>query len=112
MFSSVVRFFKGLFSKKTIKAIDNALEAAAPYVAAAIPVVETIIALTPTRSDDEILAVVKHFGLLNLFDMGSDRGTILRDVAVEVVREKVKDRVPTSLLNTSIELAYQAVKRG
>lgn len=111
MFGSMFRFFKNLFSRKTLTAIDNALHLAAPYVAMALPIVEEIIRLTPTRSDDEILALLQHFGVLKVFDAQADRGVILRDIAVKVIRTKVKDPVKTSVLNLAVELAANSLKQ-
>src|SRR5215204_2828991 len=96
---SILRFFKNLFSKRSLHAITNALRGAAPYVAVALPIVEQIVKLTPTRSDDEIFRVIQHFGLPRVFDLSADRNVVLRDIAVEVVRMKVKAPVATHVLN-------------
>jgi hypothetical protein len=108
---SILRFFKNLFSKKSIDAIEHALQVAAPYVAMAMPIVEEIAKLTPTRSDDEILAVLKTFGLHEGFYREADRGGLLRDIATEVVSRNVKDPVKTSVLNLAVELAYNATRK-
>src|SRR4051812_25517039 len=102
---SIIRFFQTLFSKETVRAVDRALHAAAPYVNIALPIVEQIVKFTPTRADDEIIRVIRHFGLDRVFDAQTDRSVLLRDIAVDVVRQKVKDPVSTHVLNLGVELA-------
>jgi len=92
---AVIRFARRLFSPSTKRYIDMAL-----------PIVEVIAAMTPTRIDDEILAAYRRFGLEQLFDPRKDKAVLLRDLAVEVLRQKIRDPLPRRLLNLIVELAY------
>ena len=84
---------------------------AAPFVQIAIPVVELIVKMTPTLADDAILAACEHYNYASLFQSNSDPKVVLRDLAVQVIREQVKDPVATQVLNTAVELALGVVRK-
>jgi len=92
---AIIRFARRLFSPKAKRYIDQAL-----------PIVQVIAEMTPTRADDEILAAYRRFGLEKLFDPAQDKAVLLRNLAVEVVRQKIRDPLPQRLLNLIVELAY------
>jgi len=98
---SVIRFARRLFSPRAKHYIDQAL-----------PVVRIIAEMTPTRADDEILAAYEHFGLAKFFDPTQDKAVLLRDLAVEVVRQKVRDPLPSRLFNLIVEIAYNLYRES
>lgn len=61
-----------------------------------------------TRSDDEILVLFKYLGVFKLLDLEGYRGVVWRDIAVEVVGDRVKYPVATSVLYLTVEVAYGA----
>jgi hypothetical protein len=103
-FSALGRFFKRLFSKETTEAIGR-------YVEAATPIVEMIAMMTPTRADDEILALLKALKREGLFDPAIPREDILRRVAVSMLSERFPG-VAGRWMNLAVELAYNAFKES
>lgn len=106
---SIAKFFKALFSPETAAAIQKGIETAAPYIKQALEVVKVIAALTPTRADDEILALLEKYGLPAILEPGANRAEILRQVALAELQKKypgISDRT----LNRAIEIALGAVK--
>lgn len=76
-FTKIVKTVASWFKDpKTRVAFEQTLQNLQPYVQAALPVVEVIVALTPNRTDDELLAVAKEFGVLDLFKPGMSDGNI------------------------------------
>lgn len=110
-FKAIGKFFKNVFSKKTLAAIESTLNKVGPIVQVALPVVRQIAALTPMRTDDEILRLLDYYGITKVVTAENNRSIVLRDVAVEALKKKynLTDQ-ETSLLNLAVELAYQTMK--
>lgn len=109
--SAIAGFFRRLFSKETADALNSALQEAAPYVEMALPIVRQIAALTPTRTDDLILAAYDAYGLKDLWDSSKPKDVMLRDLAVAVVRNAAKTDVASRILVLAVELAYSTYRK-
>jgi hypothetical protein len=105
----ILAFFARIFSRDTSDKILKGLEAAAPYYRKALEVVETIAALTPDRTDDQIVAVLKRFASPVVLGSTQDRSALLRDVAVAALRKQFPEAADRQL-NRAIEVALGAVK--
>jgi len=103
-------WLRGLFRPEFAQRIQAGLEAAAPYLSRAYEIVSLIAALTPTRTDDEILDAARRLGIVEfLIDPAADRGEILRHLALEALR-RIFPQAPERQLNRAIEVAYGAVR--
>jgi hypothetical protein len=102
-------FFAGLFSARTAAAIQRGIEASAPYVGQALSVATAIAALTPNRTDDEIMAVAKRYAVPVAWGSAEDRGEVLRAVGLAALR-KTFPQAPASDLNRALEVAVGAIK--
>lgn len=99
-----------LFRPELADKIQRGLEAAAPYLQTAYEIVSLIAALTPTRSDDEILDAARRLGIIQfLIDPSADRGDILRRLALEALKRLFPEAAERQL-NRAIEVAYGAVR--
>jgi len=110
----IIDFFKKLFSSYTSKKIGSVLsilDKVGPLVEKAYPIVKRIAELTPNKTDDQILAVYKQYGVENYFKTGADRAILLRDLA-KVVLIQVENINPVAeyILNLAVELAYAKFK--
>lgn len=89
---------------------EKDLKLACAYVSKALPIIETIAAFTPTRADDELIALYKRFALPGveawLSTPVAERGDALREVARTVLAREVEPGTPQRVLNAAIELAY------
>jgi hypothetical protein len=104
-----LEFFKGLFNNGP-EGFMLLLEKISPLVNRAYPVVKKIAQLTPTKTDDMILAAYEFYGMDKLFVSGTDKGVALRDLAKQVVKATSKDPLSDYLLNSAVELAYAKYK--
>jgi len=106
-------FFAKVFRWFTSDAAQRVAEKIQEYCKAALPVVEFIASLTPTRIDDEIIALFKRFGLENVEKYlalpQDDRGTALMAAAVSELQRQFPD-APISQLRAAIELAVSLSK--
>lgn len=79
----------------------------------ALPIVEVIAALTPTRVDDEIIALFKLYALPNLDKWLQipieQRGVVLLEVAVSQLQKHFPN-VPIFMLKAAIEMAVVKFK--
>jgi hypothetical protein len=110
---SLAHFFtsiKDFFSKPSVAA---AFDKALSLVPEAIPVVEQIAALTPTRTDDEIIAAFKHFFIpldTALLAVPQDqRGMLLFNLAVAAV-QKLVPAGASSIIGLAVQAAVTALK--
>lgn len=78
-----------------------------------VPVIQYIAKMTPTRVDDEIIAIYKTYGLPNVEKYLSlpkeDRGAALLNAATQVTTRYFPG-VPTNVIQTGINLAVTAMK--
>jgi len=106
-------FFAKVFRWFSSDAAQRVAEKIQEYCRAALPVVEFIASLTPTRIDDEIIALFKRFGLGNVDKYlalpQGDRGAALMAVAQAEMQKRFPD-VPISQLRAAIELAVNLSK--
>lgn len=99
-----------LFRPEIADKIQRGLTAAAPYLQTAYEIVALIAALTPMRSDDQILEAARRLGIIQfLIDPAADRGAILRQLALEALK-RLFPQAPERQLNRAIEIAYGAVR--
>lgn len=104
-----VEFFKALFDNGP-EEFMKLIEKVSPLVNKAYPVVKKIAELTPTKTDDKILAAYEHYGLGKMFTAGTDKGLALRELAKSVIKDKNPSALNDYLLNTAVELAYAKYK--
>lgn len=106
-------FFKSLTGIFKSGAAEKVFNKVAELVPKALPIVETIAALTPTRTDDEIVALFEAYGvplLVKLTDMPAEkRGYLLLDVATETMKKRYPG-TSTSVINSAVQLAVAAIK--
>lgn len=110
VFSGVKKFFFKLFGDNG-DAFMDLIEHISPLVNKAYPFVKKIAALTPTKTDDNILAAYESLGFGGLFVAGSDKSLALRDLAKKLLVAAHPDPVSDYLANTAIELAYAKYKQ-
>lgn len=108
--SGVKKFFSKLFGANA-DGFMALIENLAPIVNKAYPFVKKIAALTPTKTDDAILAAYEQLGFGGLFVAGSDKSLALRDLAKKLLIATHPDPVSDYLANTAIELAYAKYKQ-
>lgn len=113
-FTKFIKKIAGFFKDpKTKAAFEQTLQTLQPYIAAAEPVVETIVALTPNRTDDELLALAKQFGVVDLFKSNMTDGEVknfLLDAGTAALQKAVPDPVESSTLRAAIDVAYSTYK--
>lgn len=112
-FKAIGKFFQTMFSWFSGNQAQKIAEAIKNYAIAALPVVEFIASLTPTRADDEIVDLFKRLLLPNveayLALPKEDRGAALMAAGLSLLQKQFPD-VPVSQLRAAIELAVQAMK--
>ena len=108
IFSSILHWFQGSHPK-----VQAALDQAAHIAQVALPIVEQIAALTPTRTDDEIIAAYKHFAVPVIDAQVSGgiggAGAALLSLGTAVVQAQFPG-LPVSLVQTGVQLAVTAYK--
>lgn len=97
--------------------VKHTFEQVAGLVSMATPIVAAIAALTPNRTDDEIMAAYQRYGvpLTTVFQAGDQTaiGNALLNLATSLLRAKLGDQqgaVATNLLQTAIQIAVTALK--
>lgn len=102
--SAVRRFVAGDRAKA-------AVAQAVAMVKQALPIVEAIALLTPTRADDEIVALFKAYGLPAVekwLELPADRrGAALFEAASQLLARQFPG-VLMNIINTSVQMAYTA----
>ena len=112
-----MKFLQGLIQKIarffTSGRAEAALTTAAELVPRAIPVVQTIAALTPNKTDDEIASAFAKYGQQFqstwLNGPAGQRGALLLQLATAVLAQQVPG-VATNILNTAVQLAFTGAK--
>ena len=112
-FKAIGGFFGKVFGWFSSDAAQRVAQKIAEYSKAALPVVEFIASITPTRADDEIIALFKRFALPKveayLALPQTDRGAALIAAAVAELQKRFPD-APMSQLRAGIELAVSISK--
>lgn len=112
----VTSWFGSLASPEGQKRLNKVLVTAYDLLDVALPVVETIAMITPTKADDEIVHLVKIYLPHINPPIGpitdEEKAGLIRAAAVAELAERVSDRtgIPNSTLNLAVELAYAAFK--
>ena len=115
MFRLIGRFFKrvaGWFGDGN--AVKKVLDQAYGLLTAALPIVEDIAKLTPTRADDEIVALIRKWGLkLHVLTYTDERskGLFLHQIAAASLK-RVFPGMPNSVIDLAVQLAYTAWRAG
>lgn len=102
-------FFKGIFSKDSRTALVEAFETIKPFMPAVFDVVKVAAALTPNKTDDEIVRLSLALGVPELWGDRSKEEVIRSMVAAAVKR--ALPGLPDVVINSTIEAAYLAVKK-
>ena len=109
IFGGVWKFLTGDKGQKVAAMIEQ-------YVAMALPIVKAIAALTPTRADDEIIALFEKYGVANLHAYLAlpiaDRGPALLAAATTELARFVPAGTPATILQTAIQIALANIKFG
>lgn len=108
---SFFRWFVGLFTSPKGQAV---LSTIANLAQQAEPIVEIIAAATPNKTDDEILAAYKQYGVPVMIQLANNNqkaaGAALLDLATTLLQRKVGSGVAWNVLNSAAQLAYSAYK--
>jgi len=110
IFATPVDFFKRLFAHGP-DGFMQLIERLSPIVNKAYPVVKKIAELTPTKTDDVILAAYEYYRVGHLFKADTDKGMALRDLAKQVIKDRNTDPLSDYVLNSAVELAYAKFKQ-
>lgn len=113
-FNNIWSLVRNFFSKLFGSGADDfmaLIEALAPLVNKAYPVVKKIAQLTPNKTDDVILAAYEELGFKGVFVPGTDKSLALRDLAKKLLIASNPDPISDYLANTAIELAYAKYKQ-
>lgn len=111
---SILGFFKaiGRFLTGAANKVANVVNDLAPKV---LPIVEMIATLTPTRKDDEIIALFNKFALPNvqafLLLPEADRGLALLSAGTKLA-QKQWPNIPVSQIQAALQMALLAFKNG
>ncbi len=113
-FKGIFSFFSAIFTKPTLKKLDGVftqVEGILPY---AFEIASFIAKATPTRADDEILALASSVAFSGAIDLHSKEDA-LRSIARFLLQKKLRDQVvdaADSVMNAAIEIAVAGVKVG
>ena len=103
-FASLIRYFRGGQAEKAFNAaVDKAM-----------PVVRTLVKITPTRADDEILAAYDRYQVRAYVDQiratpADKRGYLLLQLATDVLAREFPE-LPTHILDNAVGAAVTQVK--
>ena len=109
--SAIKDFFRRLL--RFFKKADAALRQVEDILPDAIAIVSLIAAATPTRSDDEIIALARDYssGPVALIDL-TRKEDALRAIARLALQRCVRIGLKDHIANAAIELAVTALKSG
>lgn len=102
------RRFRGLFGPDMADLVVAGIQTAAPYVPEVYAIVRRVAQLTPTRTDDEILAAAEALGVRP--DMTAPTtGDALARMVLSWAQRKWPE-APVRQLRRAIEIAYGALR--
>jgi hypothetical protein len=110
--TAVGGFLLGYFRGDVADLITKGVKQAGPYLQPAYQLVTIAVTLTPTRADDEILALVNRFGLSQALDLSippEERGPMIFDMVVNALKGQFPD-AETRRLRRAVELIYGGQK--
>jgi len=99
---SFISKLKGIFSPRSVSKFYG-------YVSSAYPIVEFIAIATPTKMDDQIIAVANQLGVKAMLEGSVPKGEVLKNIAVQAARKKMPE-VPAEIVARAVEAAYQQMK--
>lgn len=100
---SFLRKLKSVFSPSKLNIVRG-------VVGSVYPIVELVAQMTPTKTDDEIMACANALGVKTfLIARPEDQGEALKEIAISVAKKKLKS-VPVDVIARSVEAAYQQMK--
>jgi len=106
---AIANFFRRLFAPGWAELLVAGVEAASPYIRTAYEFASVAAAMTPTRADDELLALAERLGVPNLWRSEISKGEAIARIVYLALREKYPDATERSL-RRAIEIAYGAIK--
>jgi hypothetical protein len=106
---AITSLFARLFSRDLAAKLLQGVEAAAPYLALAYGFAETAARTTPSRTDDEILALARELGVPALLDPGEDKGVAIGRVVFRALKKRYPEAADR-VLNRAAEIAYGALR--
>lgn len=111
----VVDFFKSLFGEKAGQFYLEFVKKIAPMVNTAYPIVKKIAELTPTRTDDMILAAYETMGFKDFFQSVGENLDAQKAALRNLAKLALKDSIPNKemedwILNSVVEMAYSQYK--
>lgn len=105
---SLWRRFRSLFGPHMADLLAGGIQAAAPYLPEIYQVVRWVAEMTPTRTDDEIIAAAERLGVPAALNT-STTSEALAQIVIAWARRKWPD-VPERRIRRAIELAYGALR--
>ena len=108
----VLNWFKALWRWAMNDHTIAVLRRVDDMIGLALPIVKQIAALTPTRSDDEIIALLEKFQLKVAYWLQlpqAERGPVLLHVATTELQKRYPD-APINQLQSAVQLAVTVMK--
>lgn len=102
-------FLSRLVSQDLISRILKGIESAGPYLQTACAFARTAAAMTPTRTDNQLIALADELGVPALLEPGLDRGVAIARIVFRALKTKFPE-IADRVLNRAIEIAYGAIK--
>ena len=106
---AIANFFRRLFGPGWAERLVAGVEAASPYIRTAYEFASVAAAMTPTRADDELLALAEKLGVPNLWRSEISKGEVIARIVYLALRERYPDATERSL-RRAIEIAYGAIR--
>lgn len=106
--TKVIALLRRLFDRRFASKLAAGAEAAAPYLRAAYEIAAVAAKLTPTRADDELIALADALGVPALWT-AEDKGDAVRQLVFRALKKRFPEASDRAL-NRAIELAYGALK--
>jgi hypothetical protein len=114
--SFLKRIFGGVWKFLTGPKGEKVAEMILQYTDIALKIVKAVAAMTPNRSDDEIIALFEKYGVANLHAYLAlpiaDRGPALLAAATTELARFVPAGTPATILQTAIQIALANIKFG
>jgi len=104
----IASIFASIFSKNFWDRLLAGIEAVTPYLEITYDVVKVAAAMTPNRTDDELVALAERFGVPAIWQ-SQDKGQAIREIVYAALKAKLPD-LPDRTIYRAIELAYGAMR--
>ena len=106
---AIANFLRRLFGPGWAERLVAGVEAASPYIRTAYEFASVAAAMTPTRADDELLALAEKLGVPYLWRSEISKGEVIARIVYLALRERYPDATERSL-RRAIEIAYGAIR--